>query len=127
MHLYADTKFYTNEYLEGRKAVLEPNCIISYLRKAQRVLKAFTFDNIDESAAIPYEVKMCVCEIAEILFREDQRDIDRGGVTSESVVGWTKHYERSEQAEIKKQKRIRESVYTWLSDTGLLYCGVTVC
>lgn len=127
MHLYADTKFYTNEYLEGRRAVLEPSCITSYLRKAQRVLKAFTFDNIDESAAIPYEVKMCVCEIAEILFREDQRDIDRGGVISESVVGWTKHYESSEQAEIKKQKRIRECVYTWLSDTGLLYCGVTVC
>ncbi len=127
MNLYADTDFYTNEYLEGRKAVLEPNCIDSYLRRAQRVLKTFTFDNIDESAAIPYEVKMCVCEIAETLFRDDQRDIDRGGVTSESVVGWTKHYESSEQTEKKKQQKIKESVHLWLADTGLLYCGVTVC
>lgn len=127
MNLYADVKFYTNEYLEGRKAVIEPNCIISYLRKAQNVLKNFTFDNIDESTAIPYEVKMCVCEIAEILFRDDQHDIDRGGVASESVVGWSKSYESSEQTEKKKQKRIRDCVYMWLSDTGLLYCGVTVC
>ncbi len=127
MNIYADAEFYSKEYLEGRKAVLEPNCIASYLRKAQRVLKTFTFDNIDESTAIPYEVKMCVCEIAEILYREDQRDIDRGGVTSESVVGWSKSYEGSEQAEKNKQKRIKDCVYMWLSDTGLLYCGVTVC
>ncbi len=126
MNLYAEVSFYTNEYLEGRAAVIEPNCLLSYLRKAQRVLKTFTFDNIDESAAIPYEVKMCVCEIAEILFREDKRDIDRGGVTSESVVGWTKSYESSEQAEKNKQKRIKDCVFMWLSDTGLLYCGVTV-
>ena len=127
MELYADAGFYSNKYLEGRTAVIEPNCIASYLRKAQRVLKTFTFDNIDEGSPIPYEVKMCVCEIAEILFREDQRDINRGGVSSESVVGWSKSYESSEQAENKKHKRIRECVYTWLSDTGLLYCGVTVC
>lgn len=127
MNPYADATFYSQEYLEGRQAVIEPNCLLSYLRKAQRVLKTFTFDNIDESTAIPYEVKMCVCEIAEILFRDDKRDIDRGGVTSESVVGWSKSYENSEQTEKKKQQKIKECVYLWLSDTGLLYCGVTVC
>lgn len=127
MNLYADAEFYTGEYLEGRQSVLEANCIKAYLRKAQRVLKTYTFDNIDESTDIPYEVKMCICEIAEILFREDKRDIDRGGVSSESVVGWSKSYESSEQAEKKMQKKIKDCVYMWLSDTGLLYCGVKVC
>lgn len=124
MTLYADADFYSGEYLEGRIAVLDPNCINAYLRKAQMKLKNHTFDNIDESTEIPYEVKMCICEIAEILFLEDKRASETGGVTSESVSGWSRHYESSEQSEKSVESKIRNAVYTWLSDTGLLYCGV---
>lgn len=124
MVLYADTDFYTKDYLESRPAVIEPTCITAYLRKAQMVIKSQTFDNIDESTSIPYEVKMCQCEIAELLYSDDKRATSSGGVTSESVTGWSKSYESSEQTEARLQRKIRSSLTTWLSPLGLLYCGV---
>ena len=126
MTIYADSEFYLNEYLSGKDAVLTAQNSAFWLRRAQKTLKSFTFDNIDESAAIPYEVKMCICEIAEILCADDKRATLQGGVTSESVEGWSKHYESSQQTEAHLQSKIKSCVTTWLADTGLLYCGVTV-
>lgn len=126
MTLYADSVFYLNEYLSGKDAVLPAQSSDFWLRKAQITLKTFTFDNIDESAAIPYEVKMCICEIAELIFNDEKNATLQGGVASESVGGWSKHYESSQQKEAHLQSKIKSCVRTWLSDTGLLYCGVTV-
>lgn len=126
MTIYADSEFYLNEYLSGKDAVLEAKSATFYLRRAQKILETFTFDNIDESAAIPYEVKMCICEIAELLYGDGKRATLQGGVTSESVEGWSKHYESSQQTEAHLQSKIKSCVTTWLADTGLLYCGVTV-
>lgn len=125
MILYADAEFYTNTYLEGRNSVIEPNCINSFLRKAQMLVKTFTLDNVDEDSEIPYELKMCICEIAEIMYREAQREITVGGVSSESVEGWSKHYESSEQHKAAVNSKVKECLYTWLGNTGLLYRGVT--
>ncbi len=126
MTIYADSEFYLNDYLSGKEAVLPAQSTVFWLRKAQRTLKDFTFDNIDESAAIPYEVKMCICEIAELLYGDEKRATLQGGVASESVEGWSKHYESSQQTEAHLQSKIKACVRMWLSDTGLLYCGVTV-
>lgn len=126
MTIYADPEFYLKEYLSGKDAVLPAQSAIFWLRKAQKTLKTFTFDNIDESAAIPYEVKMCICEIAELLYGDEKRATLQGGVVSESVEGWSKHYESSQQTEAHLQSKIKSCVRTWLADTGLLYCGVTV-
>lgn len=126
MTIYADSEFYFGEYLMDRAAVLPPQGSSFWLRRAQKTLKTFTFDNIDESTAIPYEVKMCICEIAELLYSYDKRATLHGGTASESVEGWSKHYESSQQTEAHLQVKIRSCVKTWLSDTGLLYCGVTV-
>jgi hypothetical protein len=126
MTLYADPSFYAKEYLENRPAVIEPSCVTSYLRKAQMIIKNHTFDNIDESADIPYEVKMCQCEIAELLYSDDKRATSLSGVSSESVEGWSKHYESSEQIEAQLKKKIKSCVTMWLAPLGLLYCGVTV-
>ena len=126
MTIFADSEFYLKEYLLGKEAVLPAQSSAFWLRKAQTTLKTFTFDNIDESAAIPYEVKMCICEIAELLYADDKRATLQGGIASESVEGWSRHYESSQQTEAHLQSKIKACVRTWLSDTGLLYCGVTV-
>lgn len=126
MTIYADPEFYLNEYLSNKEPVLPTQSAVFWLRKAQMKLKTFTFDNIDESATIPYEVKMCICEIAELLYSDDKRATSQGGVASESVEGWSKHYESSQQTEEHLQSKIKSCVITWLADTGLLYCGVTV-
>lgn len=126
MTLYADPEFYLDEYHKDKTALIDSERIIFYLKKAQMILKRFTFDNIDEETAIPYEVKMCICEIAEIIFSDDKRATSTGGVTSESVGGWSKHYESSQQAEEQMRRKIKSCVYTWLADTGLLYSGVTI-
>lgn len=126
MTIYADSEFYFGEYLMDRAAVLPQQGASFWLRRAQRTLKTFTFDNIDESSPIPYEVKMCICEIAELLCADDKRATLQGGIASESVEGWSKHYESSQQTEAHLQSKIKSCVTTWLADTGLLYCGVTV-
>lgn len=126
MTIYADSEFYLKEYLSGRPAELPSNGSEYWLRKAQKKLESFTFDNIDESADIPYEVKMCICEIAELLYEDDKKAKMHGGTASESVEGWSKHYESSQQAEEHLQSKIRSCVKMWLSDSGLLYCGVKV-
>lgn len=126
MTIYADSEFYFNEYLSGRQAVLPVQGSDFWLRKAQKTLISFTFDNIDESADIPYEVKMCQCEIAELLYSDDKRATSLSGVSSESVEGWSKHYESSEQVEAQLNKKIKSCVTMWLAPLGLLYCGVTV-
>lgn len=126
MTIYADSEFYLNEYLSGKDAVLPEQSAVFWLRKAQETLKTFTFDNIDENAAIPYEVKMCICEIAELLYSDEKRATLQGGIASESVEGWSKHYESSQQTEAHLKIKIKSCVTTWLADTGLLYCGVTV-
>lgn len=126
MTIYADSEFYLNEYCSGKDAVLTPQNSAFWLRRAQKALTTFTFDNIDESAPIPYEVKMCICEIAELLCGDDKRATLQGGTASESVEGWSKHYESSQQTEAHLKSKIKSCVTTWLADTGLLYCGVTV-
>lgn len=127
MTLYADSNFYTKEYLEGRDSVIELSCITSYLRKAQMFVKTFTFDNIDENSEIPYEVKMCICEIADIMYNEAQRETAVGGAVSESVEGWSKTYENSEEHKAAVNTKLKDCLVLWLSNTGLLYCGVTQC
>lgn len=121
---YADKKFYAEKYLLGKESVIEERSIDFFLRKALQTVKPHIIGNIDEGGEIPELLKMCQCEVAEILYKEDRREEQSGGVTSESVAGWSKSYENSEQLNLQTEKKIVSCIYSWLSGTGLLYKGV---
>ena len=92
-----------------------------YARSATQKIRLYTCDNIDENN-IPECVKMCCCELAEKLYSYEQSDND--GVSSESVGGWSKSYESTSNKQRNLKSDIREIVYKWLSNTGLLYRGL---
>ncbi len=119
---YADEQFYKDSYLLGREAVI--NTAFPYFsRLASQEIKRFAGSNIDEYN-VPECVKMCCCEIAETIYNDEKKTNEHIGVTSESVGGWSKSYESTEQAKQVMQKNIKNIVYKWLSGTGLLYRGV---
>lgn len=122
--IYADKKYYAEKYLTGRESVIEERSIDFFLRKALQTIKPHIIGNIDEGSEIPEELKMCQCEIAEILYVQSEREKVSGGVISESVSGWSKSYENSEQLNLQTEKKILSCIYSWLSGTGLLFKGV---
>lgn len=124
---FADGKFYEDEYLRGKQAVIDAACFDYYILQSTMKIKQYTFDNIDVSGDIPKEVKMCCCEVAELMYAEDKRQSETQGVLSESVVGWSKTYESGEKNEQMFKNKIKASIYKWLGDTDLLYCGVRKC
>lgn len=122
MTRYADSEFYLNTY--------EPPCPMStsdfnfWANQASAIIKSRTFGNIDESREIPEDVSMCCCEIAELLFEDNKRKTETGGVSSESVGGWSKSYESTESVEKSLDSSVTKAIRKWLSGTGLLYSGV---
>ena len=60
-------------------------------------------------------VKMCICEIAELLYEENKRK----GILSENNDGYSVKYENGD---IKN--RIGQVASLWLSGTDILYRGV---
>lgn len=120
---YADEQFYKNEYLCGKKAVID-TAFDFYARSATQKIKQYTGSNIDEDN-IPECVKMCCCELAEQFYAAEKTDNSNGGITSESVGGWSKTYESTENRQQNLDRAARQIVYKWLSGTGLLFRGVS--
>lgn len=120
---YADKDFYTTGYLCGKEAVIDTASFDYYARKATQAIKQYTSSNVDENS-IGEVVMMCCCEVAEIIFNSDKLDKTTNGKTSESVQGWSVSYENREQTTAVMQDKIKRSVYSWFSGTGLLYAGV---
>lgn len=122
MTVYADYEFYKNEYLCGRKAVIDTASFAFYARQATQKIKQYTFDNIDENS-IPESVRLCCCEVAELIYTYDHSEAGTG-VVSASVGDESVSYESAESTGQLLSKNIKSAVYSWLADTGLLYRGV---
>lgn len=127
MTRFADCNFYLLKYLSGKNPTVEPSVFSYYATQASMKIKQYTFDNISQSAEIPEEVKMCCCEVAELMYAEDRRQSETNGVLSESVGNWSKSYESGEKTEQLLERKIKAAVCKWLSNMGLLYCGVGEC
>ena len=124
MITFASEKDY-KEYLSGREAVI-PAAFSFYSLQASQIIKQYTFTNIDENH-IPDEAKMCCCELAETIYRDELSRQQSDGVSSESVAGWSKSYEGTESRKTALKNSQRDCVYKWLGNTGLLYSGVRRC
>jgi len=121
MTVYADSDFYTREYLSGRQAVISPALFPYYARKASSYIDQYTFDGIDEDN-VPDVVKMCCCELAETLFRLENSP-SFNGVISERVGDISRTYESGEVKQQSLNVSIKNVVHVWLLNTGLLYRG----
>jgi len=124
MKAYADIEFYMTEYLCGKEPVIGEDPFDFYARSATAEIRTFTGSNINENSHIPECVKMCCCELAELIFKDEKTAVQTEGVSSESVGGWSKSYESGQSREESRSCKIRQTVYKWLGGTGLLFRGV---
>lgn len=122
MTAFADYDFYTKEYLFGKKAVIDTASFDFYANKATQYIRQQTFGNINEDTEIPNCVKMCCCEIAELLYNADKNG--HSTITSEKVGDLSVSYESAESQGQALSKNIKSAIYLWLSGTDLLYRGV---
>lgn len=120
MTVYADSDFYTREYLSGKAAVLSTELFPHYARKASGYIRQYTFDNLGDE--IPEAVKLCCCELAEVLFRIDNSP-SAVGIASERVGDISRTYESESVKRQNLPGTIKDVIYAWLADTGLLYRG----
>lgn len=111
--------FYTSNYLKGKEAVLDAASFPFWERKAAGVVRKYTFGNINESAPIPEAVQLCVCEVAELLYRQESNE---SKLASERVGEYSVTYKAQTSAE--KSMEAYVVVSNHLATTGLMYCGV---
>lgn len=121
--IYTNVNFYTNEYLCGKAVVIEPTAFSFYAREASAIIKRHTFGRVTEP--VPEEVQLCCCELAEKIYIREKQKNANGGLSSESVGGWSKSFESSESQEKQFQTDIKNILSKWLSETGLLYRGIS--
>lgn len=119
---YADETFYKSNYLCGKQAVITA-AFDYYARQATQIIRQYTFDRIDTDN-VAEEVKMCCCDIAELIFNSEQADSKSCGVTSATVGDVSESYESAESRRQLMSQEINTAIKTWLSGTGLLYRGV---
>ena len=113
---YADYAYYTDTY---KGAVLDAASFPLYAQKATQLIKLHIFNRIKEDN-IPDEAKMCCCELAEYLYKQDKYDTN---VASEKVGEYSVSFVAGQTAEDIKLSAIKGIIYNWLAMTGLLYRG----
>lgn len=118
-----DHDFYTEKYLLRREAVVDATSFPFWERKASNEVRKYTFGNIDETGTIPDVVQLCVCEVAENLYTFDKNK-QNNSIASEKVGEYSVSYVNGQTVEQIQQSTIKGIVYTWLAETGLMYCGV---
>lgn len=130
MAAYADIGFYTSKYLVGAKAVIPFNDFAHYANKASRIIDNNTFDNLNgvEPENIPGVVKMCCCELAEMLYKSDSSPISKG-ITNEKVGDVSVSYASADSSGqvMPTASTVNSILRLWLADSGLLYRGVSLC
>ena len=130
--MYADRKYYETGYLLGRSPVIPEDIYPYWEKQAERVLNQYTLSRlVADFNLITDEVKDCTCELAELLYQADtvsQKAAEQGGglLSSYSNDGQSGTYDlsRSIYTEDGKAKKIREVIFRYLENTGLLYCGI---
>lgn len=121
-----DSTFYGGTYKDTMGECTIPSTAFDkWSIKASNIVRAYTFNNIDETTDIPEDVQMCVCEVAEHLYLCNQRDIETDtSVASEKDGSWSVSYKDRSTVEKEDKSKAYDIIRTWLSTTGLLYCGV---
>jgi len=128
--MYVDFTYYTDNF--GGTAI-NAESFNKYLRKVTTFIDNITFDRLTgESVIISDNVKNCLCEMMELNFELDQKEIETNGqlISSETVDKVTTQYAISdiEKNSVDKSQINKAKYYNiakeYLSNTGLLYRGI---
>ncbi|MEG1779442.1 MAG: hypothetical protein RR263_05010 [Oscillospiraceae bacterium] len=92
--MIADIIFYLDGYLSGRAALISTADFTYYERRAEAELSALTLHKID-SAEVTENIRRCVCEVMEYLYRLDKR-VD---IKSENNDGYSVTYTEETKAD----------------------------
>jgi len=116
---YVDYEYYVSGYLLGREPAV-PEKVFSYWEKqARSEIDKRTFGRIKaDETLVSDQVKDCCCEIAELLYQADsvvQQSLQEGAPGPLSQSTYT---------ESGKSGKVREIIYRYLGNTGLLYAGI---
>jgi len=116
---YADYAYYTDTY---KGAVIDTaSSFLRYSAKATQTIKLNTFGRVDKDN-IPEEVKMCCCELAELIYRHETTE-DNGNIASEKVGEYSVSYVAKDIQEKSLAEKKQDILSNWLAMTGLLYRG----
>ena len=125
MERYVDFDFYTDRYLMGRPGVIPEQDFPYWSMQATSKMRSCTFGRADILEPLPEPVLMCCCEVAEKLYLFDAAKTDNGMVLrSYENDGETATFESAEFTAEAVTKAVSDIIEKWLSNTGLMYCGV---
>ena len=128
--MYVEFTYYSTTF--GGSLIAESD-FTKYERKARSFIDLITFNRLTgESVIITDNVRDCLCEIMELNYKLDQKEIETEGkiIASETVDSYSVTYaiSDSEKNEIDKSKINQVKYYNiakrYLNNTGLLYRGV---
>lgn len=86
--------------------------------RAEKLIDNETFGRIKELIAMPEEVSRCTFELVTYL-----SNVSKGGDTSAVASFGNDGYSVSYVEKKTADRQIYDIIYTYLSDTGLMYCG----
>lgn len=116
---YTTYEYYTKDFYGD---LIPQESFSKFEFKARTELDRYTFGRLKSLHEIPTEVQACICEIAEYLYKEDQKPSSTG-ISSESTDGYSVTYQKDRsQAVISKE--LYQIAVKHLSTTGLLYRGL---
>lgn len=131
--MYVNYDYYITEYLIGKSPEIQEDLFPYWEKQARSQIDKYTYGRIrNDSCLISEYVKDCTCELAELLYQSDsinKQGIEEGAagpVSSYSNDGQSASFDlsRSVYTEEGKAKKVKEIIYKYLSNTGLLYAGV---
>lgn len=124
MTAYADYNFYNSEYLSGKAAVIPSEMFAHYAKKASAHINRHALGNIGED--IPETVRMCCCELAELIYKSENSPT-ADGLVNEKVGDFSRSYESGTTAIKALSGQIGKTICSWLADSGLLFHGGKLC
>lgn len=131
--MYADYDYYISGYLLGNSPAVPEEVFPYWEKQARSQIDKCTYGRISaDLSLISEKVKDCACEIAELLYQADsvvQQGMEEGAagpIASYSNDGQSASFDLSSSVytEDGKAKKVKEIIYRYLSNTGLLYAGV---
>lgn len=126
--MYAEHDHYM-KYLLGRSPVVPLKEFPYWENQADKEIDKRTYGQLfGHAELVTNEVKDCACELAELLYQAhsvSQQHEGAGPLASYSNDGESGTFDlsRSIYTEEGKARKIREIIYKYLANTGLLYAG----
>lgn len=130
---YVDYEYYVDGYLLGREPAVPEKVFPYWEKQARTEIDKRTFDRIKaDETLVSDQVKDCCCELAELLYQAysvAQQTLQEGGsgpLASFSNDGQSGTFDLSQSTytEAGKSGKVREIIYRYLGNTGLLYEGI---